>query len=140
MPRRRARPFFAARVAGCGILPASRDGDGGTISRQRFVDTYMALVQARIDTEGDPAAYAAARDLVLDQAGVRPSDLRAFVEAGRDDPERLQEAWRDIAARLDTLYGGVTTQPPPELSGVVEEGAVGVEEGKAAGAGPPREP
>lgn len=102
------------------------------------METYIRLVRARIDTEGDSAAYAAARDRALAEAGVTARQMREFVEAGRRDPDELRDAWQAIAARLDTLYGGVTTEPPPELRGTI--GPPGRPPGNAiprpAGAGP----
>jgi hypothetical protein len=85
------------------------------LSRDRFVTAYVALVQARIESEGDSAVYRAARDRALDRLGVTPAELRAFVERGKTEPEQLGDAWAAIAAKLDTLYGGVTTEPPPAM-------------------------
>jgi hypothetical protein len=90
------------------------------LSRDRFVAAYVAMVQARIEAEGDSAAYRAARDRALERLGVTPAEMRTFVERGKQEPERLGDAWEAIAARLDTLYGGVTTEPPPAMQRELE--------------------
>ncbi len=96
-------------------LPGCARKQPAAISEQRFVDAYVQLVQARIDAAGDSVAYAAKRDRVFLDAHLEPADLRAFVESGRKDPIALRDAWQDIAVRLDTLYGGVTSRPPAGL-------------------------
>lgn len=112
----RAFPFAAL------VLPACAGGgdDPQGLSRDRFVAAYVAMVQARIDAEGDSAAYRAARDRALERLGVTPAEMRTFVERGKQEPERLGDAWEAIAARLDTLYGGVTTEPPPAMQRELE--------------------
>jgi hypothetical protein len=97
------------------LATACTDTKPAAMSRRQFVDVYVQLVQARIDAAGDSVAYAAKRDRVFIDAHLKAADLRAFVESGREDPVQLRDAWRDIAARLDTLYGGVTSRPPPGL-------------------------
>jgi hypothetical protein len=112
--RRRAfLPSWLILLAAC--LPGCRKEPAAPISQQKFVDAYVQLVQARIDAAGDSVAYAAKRDRVFMDTGVKPADLRAFVEAGRRNPLPLRDAWQSIAARLDTLYGGVTSGPPAGL-------------------------
>lgn len=112
----RAFPFAALVLPAC----AGGGGDPQGLSRDRFVAAYVAMVQARIEAEGDSAAYRAARDRALERLGVTPAEMRTFVERGKQEPERLGDAWEAIAARLDTLYGGVTTEPPPAMQRELE--------------------
>ena len=88
--------------------PAESEG----LSRDDFVTLYMRLVRARIDAQGDSAAYAASRDRVLQDAGVTEEQMRDFVASRGNDPEELRRAWIEIAVKLDTLYGGVTIADP----------------------------
>ena len=105
------RPVLALALLAC----AGSGDDPQGLSRDRFITAYVAMVQARIEAEGDSADYRAARDRALERLGVTPDDLRALVERGKQEPEQLGEAWEAIAAKLDTLYGGVTTEPPPAM-------------------------
>jgi hypothetical protein len=98
------------------LAPAcTSDDEPQGLSRDRFVAAYVAMVQARIEAEGDSAAYLARRDRALERLGVTTREMRAFLEHGKQDPEQLGDAWEAVAAKLDTLYGGVTTEPPPVM-------------------------
>ncbi|MFN2431699.1 MAG: hypothetical protein ABR599_02565 [Gemmatimonadota bacterium] len=118
----RALPRLLRQAAALALLPLGAAGadcapeERAGLARDEFVEAYMALVRARIDADGDTAAYAAARARALERAGVSAAEMRAYVEDGRNRPEELGLAWQTIAARLDTLYGGVTG-PPPDLGG-----------------------
>jgi hypothetical protein len=117
------------------VLPACAGGgdDPQGLSRDRFVAAYVAMVQARIEAEGDSAAYRRVRDRALERLGVTPAEMRTFVERGKQEPERLSDAWEAIAARLDTLYGGVTTEPPPAMQRELEAEADTTEGGERSG-------
>ncbi|MBA2563880.1 MAG: hypothetical protein H0V09_00450 [Gemmatimonadetes bacterium] len=107
-----------ARGLAAGVLLAAagcRSDAPVTIPREKFVEAYVRLVRARIDAEEDSGAYLKGRDAALHRTGVTPADLRAYVEAGNRDPEALRVAWQEIAAKLDTLYGGVTSELSPEM-------------------------
>lgn len=130
------RPHGLRLVVALGLLACACSGDDPQgLSRDRFVAAYVAMVQARIEAEGDSAAYRAGRDRVLERLGVTTREMRAFLDYGKQDPERLGKAWEAIAARLDTLYGGVTTEPPPvmqrELEAEGEEAGDGGDDGAA---------
>lgn len=113
---RHRRAGALALAAGLIASVAACPGNGRpSLSRDEFVDAYIQLVRARIDARGDSAAYAAKRDQVFRQTAATPEEMRAFIRAGRRDPAALRGAWQAIAAKLDTLYGGVTAAAPPEL-------------------------
>ena len=139
-------------MAACGFtaIPGCVDEAPEAIPREKFVDAYIRLVRARIDAEGDSIAYMAARDEALRRAGVSASDLRRFVRVGGRNPQALSAAWQEIAAKLDTLYGGVTSELSPEMrralgqevenddemtegEGPQQEGELGEREGESAG-------
>lgn len=88
-------------------LPAALGGCRGeypdTLSRERFVAVNVAL--RRLDPAGGDSLRTAAdsvraRAAVLRKQGVTEKELRAFVDARRDDTEELSETWREIASRL----------------------------------------
>ncbi|HEY7462725.1 MAG TPA: hypothetical protein VIC59_12745 [Gemmatimonadota bacterium] len=111
LSRPRARGWLLPLLLGA-LLPGCKERERPRLTQQQFVDVYLQLIQARIDAAGDSTAYAAKRDRVFQDARVKPDDLREFVAAGGDDPLALRDAWQSVAARLDTLYGGVTSRPP----------------------------
>jgi hypothetical protein len=95
-------PLLAA-LALPAALGGCRDEYAGTLSRERFVAVNVAL--RRLDPAGrdslrTAADSARARAAVLKKQGVTEEELRAFVDARRDDTEELSETWREIAARL----------------------------------------
>ena len=122
---RAAGPRRARALAAAGLLLASTAcsrEEPLPIPRERFVAAYVGMVRARIEAGGDTAAYVAARDRALAEAGVTARELEAYVAAGRERPEELRDAWQAVAAKLDTLYGGVT-EPPAELGEKLPTGA-----------------
>lgn len=95
-------PLLAA-LALPAALGGCRDEYAGTLSRERFVAVNVAL--RRLDAAGGDslrtaADSARARAAVLKKQGVTEKELRAFVDARRDDTEELSETWREIANRL----------------------------------------
>jgi hypothetical protein len=106
-----------------GVLLSCGEREPSGLSREEFVQIYVRLIRARIAAAGDSAAYAAARENIFDFAKVSAADMRGFVEAGKERPEELRAAWQAIAAKLDTLYGGVTEPPPGPPEGL-SRGAV----------------
>jgi hypothetical protein len=143
-PGMRARRPWTIGLAAASVLVAAcvvtgcRGAKGERrMTRRQFVNVYVQLVQARIDAAGDSVAYAAKRDRVFLDARVKPEAMRAFVESARADPTEMRVAWREIAARLDTLYGGVTTGPPPGLRDAFRTRSDTTLAGRAGAAGPP---
>ncbi|MET0398367.1 MAG: hypothetical protein ABW277_16330 [Longimicrobiaceae bacterium] len=95
-------PLLAA-LALPAALGGCRGEYPGTLSRERFVAVNVAL--RRLDPAGrdslrTAADSARARAAVLRKEGVTEKELRAFVDARRDDTEELSETWREIASRL----------------------------------------
>ncbi|MEW5931727.1 MAG: hypothetical protein AB1941_30020, partial [Gemmatimonadota bacterium] len=97
----------AALLLAALALPAAlggcRDEYPGTLSRERFVAVNVALRRLdvpRRDSLRTPADSARARAAVLKRLGVTEKDLRAYVDARRNDTEELSETWTEISARI----------------------------------------
>lgn len=93
------------------VALAACRGERETISRDRFVAANVAL---RTLPEDAPDS---ARAAVLARYRVDAGDLRAWVEANRDEPEVLAAAWKRVAERVDSL--AIARDTPP-LEGMVE--------------------
>ena len=84
-------------VAGCEQAPDS-------ISRQEFVNTYVALRTAEL--RGNSAVITArARDSVLAARGVSEEDLVTFADVHGDDPVYMAELWGEVADSLEQYTG-----------------------------------
>lgn len=135
-------------------VPAcQRGGDGPeTISRERFVETVVALRTARFP---HPASLATAEDsakaradsariraAVLEEHGVTAEELQAFVTAHRSDTEELAELWGEIterAARADSIVRADSARADSAAHPLPEPGAP-AEAPTVAPAAPPRDP
>lgn len=102
-----SRTWLRCAVGGIGLtllLPLVACDDGSrpdspeTIERETFIATYVALRRTGLATGGTPDA--ARRDSVLAEHGVTEDDLLGFVEAHGTDVEYMDEAWREIDARI----------------------------------------
>lgn len=96
------------------LLALSACGGGsreeGSISRERFVATSVALRTARFprplsavtpeDSAKARADSARVRAAVLKRHGVTVQQLQRFVEARRNHTEELAEVWKEIADRV----------------------------------------
>lgn len=102
-----------------------------TPPRDTFVDVNVAL-RLIPDTVADPDSV---RRAVLEEHGVTEADLRRFTEAYGTDLEGLAEAWREVAARLDSLQ-----QPPPPEEIPLDERDYAEPEAKPVDGSEPRLP
>ena len=97
--------LLAAATAGCGS-----DGEPRTISRDAFVETYVALRLAALEESGGSEVAPIspeARERVLDEQGVTSEELFHFVELRGGDVVFMQELWREVERRMEDA------RPPP---------------------------
>lgn len=135
-------------------VPACERGGEGqeTISRERFVETVVALRTARFphpsavataeDTARARADSARIRAAVLEEHGVTAEELQAFVTAHRSETEELAELWEEIterAARVDSIMRADSARADSAAHPLPEPGAP-AEVPVVAPAAPPREP
>lgn len=93
-------------VASCGgdtSGPARSD----VIDRQTFVDTYVDLRLAAIETP-EFRVSPQARDEILARHGVDAEDLVRFADAYGRDLELMNEVWTEIEARVQESSGDAT--------------------------------
>ncbi len=91
----------ALGAVACGSAP-------DTISREEFVDAYLALRMAELERAGNVISEAA-RDSVLAASGVTEEDLDAFVEAHGTDVVLMSGIWTEVDSMMDARSGG--TEP-----------------------------
>jgi hypothetical protein len=85
----------AALLAACGA------GSGAPgLTDERFVTVVVELRRAAAETRGNPGAYPARRDSILQAAGVTEDQLRAYVDAHGGDLRHMAEIWADVNRRL----------------------------------------
>lgn len=73
-----------------------------TISRETFVETYVALRAAELRSSG-AVIPEEDRDSVLADNGVSDEDLVAFAEAHGGDVAFMEAVWTDVQNRLEEL-------------------------------------
>lgn len=82
-------------LASCGSSP--RDD---VIDREAFIDTYVDLRIAALETDSQRVAQAD-REAILAEHGVTEEDMVGFVEAYATDLELMRDVWNDVELRLD---------------------------------------
>lgn len=75
-----------------------------TIDRSAFIDTYVDLRVAALDTDSLRLGETE-REEVLSRHGVSEADLMRFVDVHAADAEYMRDVWNDIELLLD--------RPPP---------------------------
>ena len=97
----------AVRLLGAAALLAGLACDGPaeeTIDRQVFIDTWVELRIAALDTDSQRIA-AADREAVLERHGVTADDLTRFAEVHATDLDFMRDVWNDIELRMDRPVG-----------------------------------
>lgn len=89
------------------------------IDRETFVDAYVELRVAALDTDSQRVA-ASDRDSILDRNGISGDDLLRFVEFHGEDLEFMRDVWNDVELRLD--------RPPEPTPAEEADGSVGSDE------------
>jgi hypothetical protein len=93
-------------LAACLLIPLVLPACGGTsppearISRETFVDTYVALRLAALDSATDSLDASTVAG-VLEEQGVSEDDLFQFTDVHSEDLEFMRAIWNDVQLRLD---------------------------------------
>lgn len=95
---RRARFVAAALLVAAGC---EENGGPETISREVFVETYVALRVAELRERRDDGISAEARERVLAEQGVTEEELLTFAEVHGRDVNFMEQVWDEVETRLD---------------------------------------
>jgi hypothetical protein len=88
-------------LAAAALLTACGAGSGTTgLTDERFVTVVVELRRAAEETRGNPGAFPARRDSILQAAGVTEDQLRAYVDVHAGDLRHMAEIWADVSRRL----------------------------------------
>lgn len=109
LSRFRSDPRFAgpARLLGAFALLAGLACSGPaeeTIDRQVFIDSWVELRIAALDTDSQRVATAD-RDSILERHGVTAEDLTRFADVHATDLDFMRDVWNDIELRMDRPVG-----------------------------------
>ena len=84
-----------ATLGGCGS-----SGPPDVIDRETFVDAYVGLRVAALDTDSGRVSVSD-REAILSDLGIAEQDLLEFVEVHAGDLEFMREVWNEVELRLD---------------------------------------
>ena len=116
MRRARAWCVAAALVAAAGC--EEEDPPVGTISREAFVETYVALrVEQLRGAFGDPLP-AEDRERVLADQGVTEEELLTFAEVHGPDVTFMERLWEDVEKRLEEVRNAPDAPVDPGDPGI----------------------
>lgn len=95
------------------------DDARSTISREKFIETFVALQLI----QGDSMVLDSLRAVVLEEQGVTEEEMRRFVAVRGENPEELAQIWEEVHQRLVSLVaearaGGDTTGISPDTAAV----------------------
>jgi hypothetical protein len=96
--------FVPAVVLACG-LAACGGSAPETIDREVFIDTYVDLRTAALDTDSAKVAETD-RAEILARHGVTEEDLLAFAEVHATELEFMRDVWNDVELRMDRTADG----------------------------------
>ena len=99
-------PALLALVGAVGFVGCAADGDTRVISREEFVEAYVALRLAALeesDGSDDTPISPEARERVLDEQGVTEEELLRFAEIRGGDMVYMKELWSDVERRMGEL-------------------------------------
>lgn len=111
--RRRARPpgwVLAGMLLHAGCAEDMPD----TISRETFIETYVALRVAELTDQGDEMISAETRERVLREQGVTEEELIGFADVHGGDLHFMKELWKEVGKRMEALRN------PPDTTGAGE--------------------
>ena len=107
-PAARCAGFLGAAL----IFATGCAGDAPeTISREAFIETYVALRVAELTESGGEVISAETRDRVLEEQGVTEEDFFGFAEVHGGDVDFMKEVWDDVEKRMEVLRN------PPDTTG-----------------------
>ena len=87
------------------LVAAACEEDGGpeTISREVFVETYVALRVAELGGSRGDLIPAEERERVLAEKGVTEEELLTFAEMHGPDVTFMEQVWEDVERRLEEI-------------------------------------
>lgn len=130
-PLTRGLPLACAFLGtACGVGDVEKPG-AETISRETFIETYVALREAARESETGEIT-AEARERVLAEQGLSEDDLLTFVEVHGRRIDFMRDVWTEVEERLEIRRapGGEeadTAGPGPPPPGGEEAGEGGLE-------------
>lgn len=99
-------PALLALVGAVGFVGCAADGETRLISREEFVEAYVALRLAALEesggSDGTPISPEA-RERTLAEQGVTEEELFRFAEIRGGDVVYMKELWSDVERRMDEL-------------------------------------
>lgn len=96
---RRWVPLFAL-VAVSATTACGPGTPEGVIDRETFIDTYVELRIAALDTDSARIADAD-REAILSRKGVTEEDMLEFVEVHAFDLDFMRDVWNEVELRMD---------------------------------------
>ena len=99
-------PALLALVGAVGFVGCAADGETRLISREEFVEAYVALRLAALEESGGSDGVPIspeARERVLAEQGVTKEELSRFAEIKGGDVVYMKELWRDVESRMEEL-------------------------------------
>lgn len=94
------RALAIALLMGIGVVACGDSERTDVIDRETFIDTYVDLRIAALDT--DSARIGAAdREAILARHGVSEDDLVEFVEVYGSELEVMRDVWNEVEVRMD---------------------------------------
>jgi hypothetical protein len=76
-----------------------------TIDREVFIDTYVDLRTAALDTDSTKVSETERTD-ILARHGVTEDDLVTFADVHATELEFMRDVWNDVELRMDRTGGG----------------------------------
>lgn len=99
-------PALLALVGAVGFVGCAADGETRLISREEFVEAYVALRLAALEESGgsdDTPISPEARERTLAEHGVTEEELLRFAEIKGGDVAYMKELWSDVERRMGEL-------------------------------------
>ncbi|MDX1647784.1 MAG: hypothetical protein R3304_11625 [Longimicrobiales bacterium] len=128
-------PTAAALMAAMTVLGACGSSTpDDVIDRETFIDAYVELRVAALDTDSQRVA-AADREAILQRLGVTEDDLLRFAEVHGGELEYMREVWNEVELRLDQPSDPTPAENGEEPEGADAEGEAGDEEDAEDGGG-----
>lgn len=85
--------------AACREKPTGEARAGREVTRDQFIETYVALLRAEA-AAADSAEARERRASVLERRELTADDLEGFAREHADDPAMMSKIWREIETRI----------------------------------------
>ena len=99
-------PALLALIGAVGLVGCAADDEPRLISREEFVEAYVALRLAALEESGGSERTPIspeARERTLAEQGVTEEELLRFAEIKGGDVVYMKELWRDVERRMGEL-------------------------------------